>query len=605
MFFLANRIPEEKIVELRQSVDIVDVVSDYVRLRKQGRNYFGLCPFHGENTPSFSVSQEKQIFHCFGCGVGGNVFSFLMEIDGLTFQDAAAKIAEKGNVQIELYSSEKSLEHQIPTEQIRMIEAHELLAKFYHHLLVHTNEGAHALEYLTNRGFSQESIQKFQIGYSIPSWDFTVHFLEKRGFEKPLMEEAGLLGAREDQSYFDRFRNRIMFPLHDARGKVVGFSARAIDKEDKPKYLNTPETVIFNKSSILYNYHEARSHIRKQGHAILFEGFADVISADAVNVKNGVAVMGTSLTDQHVQLLKRMTNSITICFDSDDAGMEAAYRAGAFLVDQDMTVHIVTLPAGTDPDDYIRTYGGEKFKKDMIESPQTWTAFQLLYYRKGKKLQNEGEKLEYIEKSLKAISKLTNIVERDLYTRQLAEEFSLSLEALTEQRNQYVIKDKRKATHPKKEFSPTNIAPALQRTLSKYAAAERQLLARMLRDEELAYKIMDMLGDTNFHYDEHQAILTYLFGYYEEGNPADPSLFINYLPDKKLRTIVTEIDMLSIHDEYSEEELNDCVRHVLKHPKMLMIKEKIAQLKMAEKNNDIRTAIQLAKEILELKKSVT
>lgn len=603
---MTARIPEEKINELRQSVNIVDVISDYIQLKKQGRNYFGLCPFHGENSPSFSVSDEKQIFHCFGCGVGGNIFTFLMEIDGVGFIEAAEKVAEKGNVQLDIATSKGRQERQLPPEQQQMIEAHELLAKFYHHLLVNTNEGARALEYLLQRGFTEESINKFQLGFSLPEWDFAVKFLEKRGFPKEIMESAGLIAKRDqDETYFDRFRGRLMFPLKDSNGRVVAFSARALENEDQPKYLNTPETVLFNKSSLLYNFHEARSQIRRQGLAILFEGFADVISADSANVENGVAVMGTSLTEKHVQRLRRLADSVLICFDSDQAGAEASFRAGKMLSEQGMTVTVAVLPAGMDPDDFIRKNGEEKFRAEVIGSSLTWMAYKLQYYRRGKNLQNEGEKLNYIEEVLAEINQLSNPVERDLYLRQLAEEFTLSLDALKQQQmNLNKSRKKKPQTNPQQrpvihaEPRPKqNLAPA-------HMTAERHLIARMLQEEELAYRIMDMLGDIQFHFDEHQAILTYLLGYYGEGNKADPSMFINYLPDKRLRTIVTEIEMKEINSEYSERELRDYVDHVLKQPKLLMIKEKQLEQKAAERKNDFPRAMEIAKEILELRRSL-
>ncbi|MBS4199698.1 DNA primase [Bacillus sp. FJAT-49732] len=606
---MAIRIPEEKINEIKQAVDIVDVISDYVQLKKQGRNYFGLCPFHGENTPSFSVSTDKQIFHCFGCGAGGNVFTFVTDIEGISFQEAAEKIAKRGNIELDIEVSRDNIHHHLPKEHSLIIEAHELLAKFYHHLLMNTNEGARALDYLLKRGFTKESIQKFKVGYSLPEWDFAVKFLENRGFTHDLMEKAGLLSIREkDGSYFDRFRDRLMFPLHDSKGRIVAFSARALTEENQPKYLNTPETVLFNKSSLLYNYYNARAHIRRQGNVVLFEGFADVISADSAEVKNCVAVMGTALTEKHIQLLNRLTNSVTLCFDSDSAGAEAAYRSGQMLANYGIEINVVILPDKLDPDDYIRKYGPEKFREHVIGNAQTWMAYKLHYFRKGKNLQNEGEKLWFIEKALVEIGKLENAVERELYLRQLSDEFSLSLEALVEQQSQMnVTREKKQQKNiDQKNINQQNIPQpkTAHKPLAAHLVAERQLLARMLRDEDLAYRIMEMLGDTTFHIDEHQAILTYLFGYYEEGKSPDPSLFLNYLPDKKLRAIVSEIEMLAINHEYSEKELNDYVSHVLKHPKLLMIKEKQAEQKAAERKNDFAKAVEIAKEIIELRKSL-
>lgn len=600
---MAAKIPDEKINEIRHSVDIVDVISDYVQLKKQGRNFFGLCPFHGENTPSFSVSADKQIFHCFGCGAGGNVFTFMMDMEGIPFLEAAAKIAEKGNVQLDIEVTGNSKVEQLPKDQQQMFEAHELLAKFYHHLLVNTNEGAEALEYLLGRGFTKESIAAFQVGYSLPEWNFAGKFLEKRGFPLEIMEKAGLIIQKEnDGTYFDRFRNRLMFPLIDTKGRVAAFSARALAPGDQPKFLNTPETPIFNKSSLLYNYHEARGQIRKQGYAVLFEGFADVISAHTADVRNGVAVMGTSLTDRHVNLLRRLSDSVVLCFDSDQAGKEAAFRAGTMLETQGLSVTVAAMPDGMDPDDYIRSYGPDKFRTDIIGNGLTWMSYKLRYFRQGKNLQNEGEMLKYIEEVLKEISKLDRAVEQDLYVRQLAEEFSLSLDALKQQLQQ--MKPRRE------QASGGAVAPV--QTESRQSArlhhaginAERHLIARMLRDEELANRVTAMLGDAAFYNDEHQAIMTYLFGYYEDGNPPDPIMFLNHLPDKKLRRIVTEIEMMPINEEITDQELKDYVEHVLKYPKLLMIKEKQAEQKAAERKKDFAKALQIGQEILNLRKSL-
>lgn len=600
-------IPEDKINEIRQSIDIVDIIGEYVHLKKQGRNYFGLCPFHGENTPSFSVSTDKQIYHCFGCGAGGNVISFLMDIDGLNFQEAVIKLAGKGNVHLEL---EKGLNDHISkskdtSEEKQMKEAYELLQKFYHHLLVNTTEGQHALEYLIGRGFSKSSIEKFQIGYSLPSWDFTVKWLNKRGFQLPLLEKAGLIIQREnDDTYFDRFRNRIMFPIQNSKGETIAFAGRAIAKEDQPKYLNSPETILFNKSNILYNYYRAKGFIKKQQQAILFEGFADVISADSAEIFNGIATMGTSLTEQHVQLIRRMTDTVTICYDSDFAGIEAAYRAGKMLTEQNCNIRIARMPEGLDPDDYIKKYGAEKFRKDVIGASLTFMSFKMEYFRLGKNLQNEGERLQYIEKIIEEITNLDRAVERDHYLRQLADEFSISLDALKQQQKQMFYATK-KNRHQQKEVKTSRFySEQKNRLLPANQTAERRLLAHMLQDADVAFKIKDLLNGIILYYDEHQAILTYLLGFYEDGNEPDTSKFLLILPDEQLRGIVTELEMMPLNSEVTDREIEDYVYQVLKHQKMLKIKEKENLQKKAEQENDWKKALSLAVEILQLRKSL-
>lgn len=603
---MSERIPEDKLNEIRQSVDIVDVISEYVQLKKQGRNYFGLCPFHGENTPSFSVSIDKQIYHCFGCGAGGNSFSFLMEIEGISFQEAAIKLAEKGNIDIDVELSLNQKKNILSNDLHQMMEAHELLRKFYHHLLVNTKDGQHALEYLLNRGFTLESISKFQIGYALNSWDYNYKFLIKRNFSPIFMEKAGLIIKREkDGSYFDRFRDRIMFPIFDRKGNTIAFSGRSLGA-DEPKYLNSPETVIFNKSKILYNFHLARPHIRKLQQAVLFEGFADVIAANRAGVENGIATMGTSLTEDHITVIRRNVNSVTICYDSDHAGIEAAFKAAKMLTEVGCQVKVAMLPDGMDPDDYVREYGEEKFRNEIVNGSHTYMSFKFHYFRRGKNLQNEGDRLQYIEDVLKEISTLDKAVERDLYLRQLADEFSLSLEALKQQQKQVYFDQKRKNQTkpnrvPLKQILHANKVDQLK---PAYQTAERRLIAHMLNNAEVAYKVQDLLQGKVFNIDEHQAIITYLLGYYEQGGASDPSLFINYLNDDQLKRIVADIEMMSINEEISDQELRDYIKQVSNYEIMLKIKEKQAEEKEAEKQKDFSKAASIAMEILQLRKSL-
>lgn len=597
---MLKRISEDKIDEIRQASDIVDVISDYVQLKKQGRNYFGLCPFHGENTPSFSVSADKQIYHCFGCGAGGNVFSFLMEIEGYSFQEAALKLAEKAGLNLDLeIASPGKKNKSIPPQLQQMFDAHNLLSKFYHHLLVNTKEGQHALEYLQKRGFTLESIEKFQIGYALDSWDFVGKFLTKKDFQPALLEQAGLIIRREqDGSYFDRFRDRIMFPIIDQHGNTIAFSGRTLGAGE-PKYLNSPETAIFNKSKILYNFHHARPAIRKLQQAILFEGFADVIAADRSGIENGIATMGTSLTEAHVSLLKKNVQSVIICYDSDSAGIEAAFRAGNMLQDSKCQVKVAVMPEGMDPDEYVRTYGEEKFRTEIIQASMPLMSFKMYYHRKGKNLQNEGDRLLYIERVLQEISRLEKAVEKDLYLRHVADEFELSLEALKEQERQYGNHQNRK-----KQPEPQLVPKQVSRIKPAYHNAERLLIAHMLRDVDVTYKVQGLMRGISFNIDEHQAIVTYLYGFYESGHEPDLSAFLSFTDDAKLRRIIVDIGMIPLEGEISEREMHDYLNEVLKHQKMLKIKEKETELKDAERQRDLNRAIALAAEIQQIRKTL-
>ncbi|MFD2446095.1 DNA primase [Bacillus sp. CGMCC 1.16607] len=603
---MAERIAEEKINQIRQSVDIVEIVSEYVQLKKQGRNYFGLCPFHGENSPSFSVSPDKQIFHCFGCGAGGNVFSFLMDIEGYSFLETAVILAEKGNIELSVDPSSLGKETKVSDDVQQILDAHDLLRKFYHHLLVNTKEGQHALEYLLDRGFSMESIKKFQIGYALNSWEFVSKFLQKRNFTPEILEKSGLIIKREsDGSSFDRFRDRIMFPIFDRHGKTIAFSGRSLG-QDEPKYLNSPETAIFNKSKILYNFHLAKPSIRKTSHVILFEGFADVIAADRSSIENSVGTMGTSLTEDHVNQLKKIVQSVTICYDSDHAGIEAAFRAGTMLFGAGLLAKVALLPDGLDPDDYVKIYGTDKFRQEVMGSTLTWMAFKLRYFRRGKNLQDEGDRLRYIEEVLKEIRKLNNAVERDHYLRQIANEFSYSLDALNQQLGPISRSENGDLTQSKFPAKQTSVTTTkrVKSMLPAYQTAERRLLAHMIRNSDVAYQVQDLLKGNTLNIDEHQAIMTYLIGYYEEGNPPNPSDFLNYLKDETLKRIVVEIEMMSINLEITPQELNDYLKQVLNFHKMLKIKEMNAEKKEAEKQKDFLKAAAIGMEIIQLQKAL-
>ncbi|WAA10389.1 DNA primase [Fervidibacillus albus] len=598
---MAERIPEEKIEEIRQAVDIVDVVSEYVQLKKQGRNYFGLCPFHDEKTPSFSVSPEKQIFHCFGCGAGGNIFSFLMDLEGLSFQEAAIKLAEKGNVELHLHAGDTQKRQ--PKKQDVMIDVHELLRKFYHHLLVNTKQGQEALEYLYQRGFTDDTIEEFQIGYAPGGWDKSLKFLTGRGYEEPLLTQLGLIIRREDGTYFDRFRDRIMFPIYNDKGNTVAFSGRMF-KEGEPKYLNSPETVLFQKSQLLYNFHRSRPSIRKKQTAVLFEGFADCISAYRAGVTNGVATMGTALTDNHIQLLKRNAERIVLCFDSDDAGKEAVLKAGEMIQRAGLTVEVALVPDGKDPDEYIRKHGPEKFMHEVIDGRQTFMAFKMEKFRIGKNLEIEGERLAYIEKVLTEISLLQSPIEKEMYLRRLADEFALSFDSLKQQERQISYQMKRGSSARREKKRNLFIQKQDKKLMPAYYNAERILIAHMLKSVQLTFKIQEKLDGYTFHNDDHQAILTYLYAFYESGQKPDLSHFLSFIKDSHLRKRAAEIGMLQIQDELSERELTDYLNHVLKYQKMLKIKEKEEEGKRAEQERDYKKAAEIAQEIVQLRKTL-
>ncbi|EMX5392185.1 DNA primase [Listeria innocua] len=618
------RIPEEVIDQVRNQADIVDIIGNYVQLKKQGRNYSGLCPFHGEKTPSFSVSPEKQIFHCFGCGKGGNVFSFLMEHDGLTFVESVKKVADMSHLDVDIELPEERDTSNLPketSETAKMVEMHQLTAKLYHYILMETEEGAAALTYLKERGMSEQMMASFQIGFA-PNHHATItSFLEKRGMDLQLAGTAGLLSERDDGQMVDRFRNRIMFPITNDRGQINAFSGRLFDRDDGPKYLNSPETPIFNKRRTLFHFSEARQAIRKQEEITLMEGFMDVISAEDAGVQNAVASMGTSLTEEHADLIKRLTNRAIICYDGDRAGIEAAYKAGTLLVERNrLDVFVLQLPAGKDPDDFIRASGADKFKEIYKQQRMTWTAFKINYLRKERNLQNETDQIAYIDDCLREIAKLDQAVERELYLKQLADEFELTIETLKQQLQQSL-----KNTHKERQNQSYNEPPIDDsfmgmipqedsemlfsfeqptQKLSAHTTAEQQLMKAMMENRDSFLLIKQLLGDTEFYHDNYQALYTYLIGYFAEGNDADPHKFMDNVPDAGMKGLISSLEMVISPDEQGKTQFEDYIKSLKRFKLEQAKKELEQQLAAFNRENDKENEIRVMLEIVQLNRKL-
>ncbi|MBE3554127.1 MAG: DNA primase, partial [Thermicanus sp.] len=373
-------IPEEMIEKVRLAHDIVDVVSQYVSLRKSGKRYVGLCPFHSEKTPSFTVVPDKQFFYCFGCHAGGDVLKFIMEIEGFSYVESIQYLAEKAGIPLPEMETRGQSEEDLKKERMR--EAHLLATKYYHHVLNYTRTGETAREYLKERGLDFNTIRTFQIGYA-PGKDYLTKFLTKQGFDLDEMVEAGLLIKSEKGNlYRDRFTDRILFPIEDLKGQVVGFSGRTLG-DGKPKYLNTPETPLFRKSSILFNFHRAKKSIRSSGQVILMEGHMDVITAYQAGIENVIASQGTSFTEEMARFLRRYVEQVTLCYDGDEAGQESTSRAATILEEHGLSVRVALLRDGKDPDEYIRHYGGDRFRVEILKSSVPFITFRLERLKRG------------------------------------------------------------------------------------------------------------------------------------------------------------------------------------------------------------------------------
>jgi DNA primase len=420
-----KRIPEETVEQIRSSVNIVEIVSQYVQLHKSGKNYFGLCPFHEEKTPSFSVTEEKQIFHCFSCHRGGNVFKFIMEIENISFPEAVIKVAELGGIDLPKSVTESNATAGSADTQVGQLrQIHSLAADLFHHILVNTEIGETALKYLHQRGLTDETIETFHLGYA-PVQQVLLPFLEDRHFPRELLIRSGLFTENDAGQLYQRFKERVLFPIRDPQKRVIAFSGRLLKKDEKlPKYLNSPETLLFNKRKVLFNFDLAKSEIRQHGFAILFEGFMDVISAYQAGVQQGIASMGTSLTNEQIYLLERTTDRLCLCYDGDDPGQKATARALQLL--QPLTkleLGVIPIPGKRDPDEYINQESPTAFVKLVKDGQQNQMSFWFSFLAANRNLTNENDQLAYISDSLEKIATVASPVARDLYLGAIGETF--------------------------------------------------------------------------------------------------------------------------------------------------------------------------------------
>ncbi|MFD0715100.1 DNA primase [Paenibacillus sp. GCM10027626] len=605
-----EKIPESVIEAVLKQHDIVETVGKYVHLSKQGKYMKGLCPFHSEKTPSFTVTPERQIFHCYGCGKGGNVIKFIEEIEEYSFPEAVRVMAEEAGIAFQTNATGRasSAEDQ---ERQALIAAHELTAKFYHYLLKNTTHGQPAMEYLRKRGVSDKEIDQFMIGYAPPEWDTLTRFLEKREFSAEQMERGGLLIAKHDGSgYIDRFRDRIMFPILNRDGKTIAFAGRIMG-EGQPKYLNSPETRLFNKSRNLYNFHHARAAMRKSRTVVLFEGYMDVMKAWSAGVHNGVATMGTALTEEHALLLQRNVEEAVICYDGDNAGQAAAHKTIPLLEKSGLRVMVALLPKGMDPDEYIERNGTLAFVREVIEQSVPAVKFRLLYAKKNHILLEEEGRKNYTLEAVRIIAELDTFTEREFYLKELSREVDTSLEALKqdcfqEREKKYKLKPSRDNydnswNNGRNEKRHAAAQPTA--VLAAYQVAERVLLAQMLQDAETASKVHDMLGEA-FNVEDHAALAAYLYAYYAQGHDPDVSRFVASLQDSRLERTAASILMTDDELPFNDELLEAYVKEIKKVAELRELEQKKEEVVRAERAGDILLAAKIASEIIALERKV-
>lgn len=578
------RIPEETITKIKNETDITELVASYIKLERRGRNYVGLCPFHDEKTPSFSVSPDKQIAHCFGCKKGGNVFQFLMEIESISFAEAAAKLGEPLNIKIDTESSN------VAESDMTLIRMHDYMTDLYHHLLMNTNEGEKPLQYLLDRGFTTDLIRAEKIGFAPNMSYFAKNALLEQGYNEETAYQAGLLSRNEENfSYYDRFVGRIMIPIKNHQGHHIGYTARSIDGSE-PKYLNTPETEIFKKRELFFNLNDARKYVRKLDNIILMEGHMDVLKVKMTKVKHIVATMGTELSQENINLLDRMSSNVTLMFDGDNAGRMATLKVGDTLLKRGLNVYVQKLPDKMDPDEYIEKFGAEAFERFIDEKQQHYLH-----------LKAEVLKLDAKDNDMRMTQHLNQLADDLKYVKD-----QLTAEHLINTISSIFNVDKsafsNKVPEPVKQVDYAPVAP-VQKQMSLRQKKERYIVKIMMVHPSYLKEYKEELEPEVLTYRPYYDIIRGLCAYFEAHDVFDLSLALNYL-DSALTDTLIELDSMSIHEDVSHSEINDYLEDLSGIRNSENEKQELyRKLEIAERENDLELQIKLTQEIVELNRN--
>ncbi len=416
---------EDEIQKIREGNDIVDLISEYINLKRTGQNYKGLCPFHNEKTPSFVVSPDKQIYHCFGCGAGGDVISFVVNYKNMDFKEALEELASRANITIDKKSYRPK---DIDDKNLKLYEINREAAIYFYKKL---RNSKNAIEYIQKRGIDSNIVKRFGIGYASEEWEGLLDYLKSKNFEVEDIDRAGLLStSRKGNKKFDRFRGRVIFPIWDAKSRVIGFGGRLIVNQDNmPKYLNSPETDIFIKGTNLYGLNKARESIREKRHVIIVEGYMDVITLSIFGINNAVATLGTALTPEQAKLLKRYSDSIYIAYDSDSAGQNAAIKASYVLKAEGISPRIIDFGDNMDPDDFLNKYGSTRFK-EKLDAAVHFIDFIISFNKKKYDMNNMDQKIRFVQSISEMLDLVDSAVEKEVYVSRISEETGISKSAI-------------------------------------------------------------------------------------------------------------------------------------------------------------------------------
>lgn len=603
---MTGRIAEEKIQEIRERSDIVEVVSSYLPLKRSGANHQGLCPFHSEKSPSFNVNSVRQIFHCFGCGVGGNVFSFLMRMEGLSFPEAVRRLGERVGVEVE----EEALtpaEERRREENERLVRINEVACDFYHHILLEAPEGASGRRYLKERGYGGETAREFRLGYAPERWEALAGHLAGKGFDpKWARDILGLTRAgKEGRGDYDLFRRRLIFPISDLRGQVVAFGGRVLD-DSLPKYINSPESPLYHKGRILYGLYQAKESMRQSGEGIVVEGYFDQLALHRAGFANAVATCGTALTEEHARLLKRYVKRVLLLFDQDSAGRKATFRAMDVLLAEGLPAAVVELDGGEDPDSFLRKQGIESFRERLAAARPVLEVFMDATLKAhGEGIEGRARAVEEIAAKLRL---LPSDIERSLYGKALAQRTGLSEDLLgpkmrpsgkpaaqtAGRQSVYATSRERTANAPVENRRPRDPGAA--------SRAQDLLLQMLVAEDRIRRKAAEVGAGALFLDEDRRAIAERILGF--AGREGLESVISDSLLSENQKAILSGIlirdDQVVAEDP--ERIFQDCLQAAAREQQKIRSRELQQLIRQAEEAGEWERHAGLLRELTALKK---
>jgi len=593
---LKKSIPDSIIEEIRSRADIYEVVSEFVPLKKAGKNYKGLCPFHSEKTPSFSVSPEKQIYHCFGCGAGGNVFKFLMEKEDLPFIDTIKRLAHRYQVAIpeSSYKSQGGASH---NEREALLNCNTLTMQYFASQLKNPQAGKTAREYLASRDFDGQAIDDYQIGWAPSGWhNLQAHLESQVKCSRDTLAKYGLVSKKEaaetrdkKDAYYDRFRERLIFPIQDNRGNIIAFGGRVLG-DGEPKYLNSPETSVYKKGQHLFGLNKAKEAIRHEDQALIVEGYFDQMRAWESGVQNTVATCGTALTAQQALLLKPLTSKVTLVFDADPAGHAAAERGFEVLQENGLSVFVAVLPEGHDPDSLIQKQGKDAFLK-LIQDAQPFVHYLLGRILRSAETRTTEDKLGAINRVLPVLAKIKNSVERSEHIRYVAEKVGVEDRAFLEEMRKSLAQNKNRVDAPVSS-KKGNLDP------------EWYLVHLMLADTEAARDIASSVTLTEYENPLYRETATLLYGLIERDQPLRVDQLIDHTDQSEVKSILTQVGMEPILFDNVKRAVADCINEVKKRTTDKKIKDLKKQRNEAEQAGQTDRSRELHQQVREMQVSL-